>query len=193
MKLFTCIALLSLAAAPIAAQTRPHLHPDQRIRITTLVGDITSTKAATVLEDSGDTLTLQIEGVQQRVPATSIQVLETSLGRGPRGGWLWKGGLIGTGAGLLLAKYIQHSDKQNVVVGTKPCPGDGGGAGNGRCPDYGYVTRPFQDYAPLVGIGTGLGAVTGFLFPGDRWQKVPLRASVAVAPSARGIVVGISR
>ena len=192
MKLIAIAVGFVLAAVPAAAQVRPHLQADQRIRITTVVGDLTSTKAATVLEDSGDTLTLQVEGVQQRVPVVSIQVLETSLGHGARRGWLWKGGLIGTGAGLLLAKYIQHSDQHTVVVATHTCPASGD-QGGGLCPEYGYAMRPFLDYAPLVAIGTGLGAVAGFVFPGDRWQKVPLRASVAVAPSARGVAIGLQR
>lgn len=169
------LALLLLVPCPAAAQGHIRLQPEQRIRIIAPEAGIGRARAATVLQMHGDSVLIQLHGMQRNVALADIQGLETSLGKGSRKRWALTGGAIGTVVGSGVALWARNNWEQKVVV-----------PGEGIFNDY---SEPYSNTV-LAGVavtGTVLGVGIGALFPSDRWERVPLRAGAAATESGVGV------
>jgi hypothetical protein len=169
------LALLLLVPCPVAAQGHIRLEPEQRIRLIAPEAGIGRARAATVLQMHGDSVLIQLHGMQRNVALADIQGLETSLGNGSRKRWALTGGAIGTVVGSGVALWARDGWKRKI-----PVPGQG--LDNDITERY-----PNTVLAGVAVTGTVLGVAIGALYPSDRWERVPLRAGAAATESGVGV------
>jgi hypothetical protein len=169
------LALLLLVPCPVAAQSHIRLEPEQRIRLVAPEAGIGRARAATVLQMHGDSVLIQVNGMQRTVALADIQGLETSLGKGSRKRWALTGGAIGTVVGSGAALWARNNWLREVPVDVP------GGVKH-------YSERYSNTVLAGVAVtGTVLGVAIGALYPSDRWERVPLRAGAAATESGVGV------
>lgn len=177
-------ALLLLLPRPAASQEHIRLEPEQRIRLIAPKAGIGRARAATVLQMHGDSVLLQVNGLQREVALSQIQGLEVSRGRGSRRRGAITGGVIGTTLGAGAAYWVHNSFPRKVGTPVPSClpPSSGQPTSTPGCPvGMKYHDEPYPP-AVLAGIavtGTVLGVAIGAMFPSDRWERVPLRLATA--------------
>ena len=153
------VGLLAFApSASAVAQGLPVL-PNDRVRVSagrTWTGEVQAISA--------DSLVLRRDPVGNRLslPLSSIQRLDVSDGRRPRGKYAGVGAAVGGGLGLVLGLLTKSSD----------CGVDGDsdpfGIGGGICDSVGTVSLVLLPMAGML-AGAGVGALAG---GGERWRRV---------------------
>jgi hypothetical protein len=160
--------LVTLAAAPLAAQERTAPVVGERVRIS---GPALSPRKwrGELVEVRGDTLVVLREPTMRRVevPPSAVRRLEV---RRPRSR------IEGLGHGLLLGVSIGAAT--GVAAGLV-ADGDGG------C--YDWCFAPVVYGIAGAAAGTVLGAIVGVAMPGEKWVAVP-RAAPA---TAGGVAVSV--
>ncbi|HEX8430319.1 MAG TPA: hypothetical protein VF625_03490, partial [Longimicrobium sp.] len=114
------VALLLLLPRPGAAQEHIRLEPEERIRLVAPKAGIGRARAATVLQMHGDSVLIQLNGLQRDVALSQIQSLEISRGTGSRKRWALTGGAIGTVVGSGVALWARDGWQKKT-----PVPGGG--------------------------------------------------------------------
>lgn len=167
------VGLLAFApSASAVAQGLPVL-PSDRVRVVagrTWTGEVQAISA--------DSLVLRRDPVGNRLslPLSSIQRLEVSDGRRPRGKYAGVGAAIGGGVGLVLGLMTKSGDC-GVDRDSDPF-----GLGGGICDSVGTVSLILL---PVVGMlaGAGAGAIAG---GGERWRRVFPAPAVSLDPQGGG-------
>ncbi|HEX8430320.1 MAG TPA: hypothetical protein VF625_03495 [Longimicrobium sp.] len=184
MRRIFLVTLLLLLPRPAAAQEHIRLEPEERIRLIAPKAGIGRARAATVLQMHGDSVLLQVNGLQREVALSQIEGLEISRGTGSRKRGAITGGVIGTVLGAGAAYWVHNSFPRKVGTPVPSCrpPSSGVPISTPGCPvGMKYHDEPYPP-AVLAGVaatGTLLGLVIGARFPSDRWERVPLRLATA--------------
>ena len=192
--LLACALGAVLAASPARAQqpSTTTLAPDQRVRIALPVEGGYRRVAGTVLEARGDTILLEVRGMQEKVALSSVHTLEISRGRRSRLRDGLTGGVLGTAVGAGLGIYLRENAHRTRVLRHRDLctvPGD-----PSTCVRESYVATVQAPLFTTIGVslaGTALGALAGAMLPGDRWQVVP-RPGSSASPAGVSLAVRIS-
>lgn len=175
------VALALLLLAPLrglAQEAEPR--PSQVVRITA-PGDgwITPVKG-TVLAATGETLLLDVQGVQMQVQRVAITRLEISEGKRNRAAWGAYGAGLGLGLGYAAGRlHRQFSVQDSVRIPCITSPNCPRGYTHG---DPQYDTR---QTTALLAAGAAIGAFVGAMLPGERWRTVDLRSALLPADPRR--------
>jgi hypothetical protein len=104
--------VLLLVPRALSGQGADALRPDTRVRVRATSAGFPHFAAGTVLRASGDTLFVQVSGLQHGLLRSDLEELEVSVGKGNP--WAWGtagaaiGGLAGYGAARALVQAPTH-------------------------------------------------------------------------------------
>lgn len=184
-------ALLWFAAAASAQDSTvtsiSQLRTGDRIRVEFNRGDLRVTSAGQFMILANDSITIQLDNMQETMPLSAIDRIQVVGGRQSRGRYALIGGVIGFAAGVgasVVDRELIYKDgvvRREVTVCDPTC------RPAWELRDAGpYTRRP-----AVVASGVALGAVIGALLPGTRWRNIEVRPRTASTGSTE-LVAGVS-